>query len=296
MRFNLALQFNAGQRIARLITRINAHHDAALALRSLREYCLMPLVTTRRTRIGNSNTLFLHPGSPGRASDANRFGPGVGCDPLTVDGPSGLRHRSQRPVLVGGAEMPRPQELPAALQRLSLYNAFVLRDSQFHQAVDQLIEAIAQVPLSPAVTTKLRKRSALIAAGLVTLALGGAAWFWTRPTDPAALPGLPEFARAEAYFFGRGVAQNYAEAAKWYLQSAQGGYPSAQNALGRMYEGGQGVSKDVQLARTGFRRPPRKDIPTPRRRWRVSTNKAARTDPTEGNAWQRALDLTRQAG
>ena len=48
----MALQRDAGQRAAAavdgcVVGRIDADHEAALALRSLREYWLMPLVTTR---------------------------------------------------------------------------------------------------------------------------------------------------------------------------------------------------------------------------------------------------------
>ncbi|MEP6822790.1 MAG: TIR domain-containing protein [Chthoniobacterales bacterium] len=46
------------------------------------------------------------------------------------------------PVLVGGARMPRKQDLPEALASLSRRNAIELSESRFHTDVDRLIEAI----------------------------------------------------------------------------------------------------------------------------------------------------------
>jgi TPR repeat protein len=43
------------------------------------------------------------------------------------------------------------------------------------------------------------------------------------------------------YFNGRGVAQNYAEAARWYRQSADQGYEKAEYNLGYLFHFGQGV-------------------------------------------------------
>ena len=46
------------------------------------------------------------------------------------------------PVLVGGALMPRPRDLPRALAPLSRRNAIELSETRFHDDVDRLIEAI----------------------------------------------------------------------------------------------------------------------------------------------------------
>lgn len=48
------------------------------------------------------------------------------------------------PVLVGGAVMPRPTELPEALAALSRRNAVELSDSRFHRDVDRLIAALSR--------------------------------------------------------------------------------------------------------------------------------------------------------
>lgn len=48
------------------------------------------------------------------------------------------------PVLVGGATMPRSDELPEALAPLARRNAFDLSDKSFHSAVDRLIASLAK--------------------------------------------------------------------------------------------------------------------------------------------------------
>jgi len=49
----------------------------------------------------------------------------------------------------------------------------------------------------------------------------------------------------EKYYYGRGVSQDYKEAAKYFLKTAEQGYADAQYKLGRMYEYGYGVGSDV---------------------------------------------------
>jgi len=51
-----------------------------------------------------------------------------------------------------------------------------------------------------------------------------------------------------AYDFGRGVTQDYAEAAKWYRKSADQGYAPAQFNLSALYVYGQGVPQDYVSA------------------------------------------------
>jgi len=46
------------------------------------------------------------------------------------------------------------------------------------------------------------------------------------------------------YYDGRGVPQDYAEAARWYRKAAEQGYDRAQASLGSMYTDGQGVTQD----------------------------------------------------
>lgn len=48
------------------------------------------------------------------------------------------------PVLVGGAAMPSPDELPDGLRALATRHAIELSDTRFHRDVDALIEAVAR--------------------------------------------------------------------------------------------------------------------------------------------------------
>ena len=54
------------------------------------------------------------------------------------------------------------------------------------------------------------------------------------------------------YQFGVGIAQDDAEAAKWYLKAADQGLAEAQFNLGVMYARGDGVPKDYMLAYMWF--------------------------------------------
>ena len=50
------------------------------------------------------------------------------------------------------------------------------------------------------------------------------------------------------YGFGLGVAQDYVEARKWYLNAAEQGYGAAQYNLGLLYAKGEGVPQDYVTA------------------------------------------------
>ena len=47
-----------------------------------------------------------------------------------------------------------------------------------------------------------------------------------------------------AYTYGKGVAQDYAQAVKWYRKAAEQGVANAQYILGLMYVKGQGVPQN----------------------------------------------------
>jgi uncharacterized protein len=55
-----------------------------------------------------------------------------------------------------------------------------------------------------------------------------------------------------AYFNGRGVEKNIAEAQRWFTQAAQKGYAKAQYNLGVMYYAGQGVPQNQAEALNWF--------------------------------------------
>ena len=58
-------------------------------------------------------------------------------------------------------------------------------------------------------------------------------------------PGQAEFTRGMDYSEGRGVPQDYAEAAKNFRKAAELGNAEAQNRLGQMLAIGQGVTQDA---------------------------------------------------
>lgn len=56
------------------------------------------------------------------------------------------------------------------------------------------------------------------------------------------------------YLQGKGVAQSYPEAMKWYRKAAEQGLATAQDSLGVMYGNGQGVAQNYAEARKWFRK------------------------------------------
>ena len=56
------------------------------------------------------------------------------------------------------------------------------------------------------------------------------------------------------YENGKGVAQDYKEAVKWYLKAAEQGNSSGQNNLGLMYGNGKGVLQDYNEAVKWYRK------------------------------------------
>ena len=63
-----------------------------------------------------------------------------------------------------------------------------------------------------------------------------------------------QFSLGKMYYEGRGVHQDYAEAARWYLKAAEQGYADAQYNLGLMYEKGQGVRQSKIVAKEWFKK------------------------------------------
>ena len=70
----------------------------------------------------------------------------------------------------------------------------------------------------------------------------------TEPLNAEAL-----YQKAEKYYYGIGVRQNYADAAKFYRKAAEQGHAKAQNSLGYMYSFGQGVPQDNNEAQKWYR-------------------------------------------
>ena len=94
------------------------------------------------------------------------------------------------PVLVGGASMPRAEQLPAVLAPLSRRNAVELSDSRFHRDVDRLVQALARPPApapapAPGAPAPSRSHAAEVPPGAPAPAPD------TAHVEPAAAAGMP---------------------------------------------------------------------------------------------------------
>ncbi|HMF25943.1 MAG TPA: tetratricopeptide repeat protein [Pseudolabrys sp.] len=94
-----------------------------------------------------------------------------------------------------------------------------------------------------------------------------------------------------AYYYGEGVSQNYADAAKWLQRAADQGVPNSQNKLGLMYEQGQGVIQDYVLAYMWFNLAAAQDVSFIQNRERVA---AIMTAAQIAEGQKRARDWTRK--
>ncbi len=63
---------------------------------------------------------------------------------------------------------------------------------------------------------------------------------------------LAQFKLGIMYYKGRGVAQDYTEAVKWWRMAAEQGFAEALNNLGMMYGNGDGVPADFVEAHKWF--------------------------------------------
>jgi hypothetical protein len=94
------------------------------------------------------------------------------------------------PVLVGGATMPHPDDLPNDLRPLSLHQAMDLRDAHFHADADLLMDELSKtVPSITSQPRKLRSRGltlAVLSVVAVAVIVGGILVF--RQMKPAAHP------------------------------------------------------------------------------------------------------------
>lgn len=95
------------------------------------------------------------------------------------------RNRRVVPVLVGGARLPRPEDLPEDLRQLTRRQAVVLHDETWHDDVEGLLRSLRGGTEAPAGRVRW-----MLAAAVVLLLLGGLGW-WAgarlrEPADPGA--------------------------------------------------------------------------------------------------------------
>jgi len=81
------------------------------------------------------------------------------------------------PVLVGGAAMPRAEDLPQDLRDLSERQAVEIRDSHFHQDAEQLLTVLHKSLRGPLITRR-RLVAVLAAVAVVVLLACGMLLFW----------------------------------------------------------------------------------------------------------------------
>jgi TPR repeat protein len=114
-------------------------------------------------------------------------------------------------------------------------------------------------------TINLLRRALLIPAVVLVVLWAGSAAFAQSFRDGMAAYNRQDFLRASSIFIplaergvapaqawlgfmfetGRGVPQNYTEAAMWYRRAAEQGDSLAQYSLGLLYDKGQGVPRDI---------------------------------------------------
>jgi localization factor PodJL len=99
-----------------------------------------------------------------------------------------------------------------------------------------------QLPVVPAATPEY---AALPESPLLPTAIGGPALRAAAANGDAGAA----YEVATRFAEGRGVPQNYQEAARWFERAVKEGLAPAQFRLGSLYEKGLGVKKDLQMAR-----------------------------------------------
>src|SRR5581483_7009799 len=95
------------------------------------------------------------------------------------------------PILVGGATIPHPADLPEDLQPLCQRQAVEIRDAHFHQDVEQLIDVLHNAPRSAGFWREKfgsRRIAWLLLPGLIAVVVVLAVLFFRRST---AIPTTP---------------------------------------------------------------------------------------------------------
>jgi TPR repeat protein len=107
---------------------------------------------------------------------------------------------------------------------------------------------------SPAIASPGLIKIALAVCGTLVVAL---ILYWVMRPKQQATESLSAQAMAERgtdYFNGRGVSQDYQQAASWFRKAAEAGDVRSMYFLGFMYENGWGVEKDRQQAISWYRK------------------------------------------
>ena len=135
------------------------------------------------------------------------------------------------PVLVGGIDVPRPDQLPESLQPLAFRNAIhIRRNPDFHHDVDRLIAWMEKL-LEPRKPVRKSRGRGNPAAALET-----------EQKQKAAAEAA--YAEGEKHYHGIGVRLDYLAAARHFREAAELNHAAAQFTLGWLYRNGWGVPQD----------------------------------------------------
>ena len=102
---------------------------------------------------------------------------------------------------------------------------------------------------------------------------------------------------AKMFCSGIGVAQDYAEAAKWYRKAAQQGDAESENSLGCLLRDGEGVPQDYAEALSWFRKAAGQNFPEAERNLggMYLSGLGVEKDPAEGMKWIRKAALDEES-
>src|SRR5215467_5458681 len=186
------------------------------------------------------------------------------------------RNISVTPVLLQGAQMPTPEQLPKSMRDFAYRSAFELSHTRWESDVHEMLRRLKIMEsraTANGTTTDSRStirtptKKVVFGSIVVVLVLVTAIGVMRSiqkpsPTSPAPAPSLQTdsakaaalFEKGEQYYYGRGVEQNYAKAAEWYRKAADQGVADAQARLGVMYAYGQGVPNNDTEAVKWYRK------------------------------------------
>jgi hypothetical protein len=140
------------------------------------------------------------------------------------------------PVLVGGIDVPRADQLPKSLQSLAFRNALhIRRNPDFHHDVDRLISWMEKL-LEPRKPVRAPRPD------------GGLSDETDEAEQIRKAAASAAFADGERYYHGVGVKLNHATAAKHFRKAAELNHAAAQYTLGWLYRNGWGVKQDYAEA------------------------------------------------
>jgi hypothetical protein len=181
------------------------------------------------------------------------------------------------PVLVGGADVPRPDHLPVSLQPLGFRNAFpVRRNPDFHHDIDRLITWMEKL-------LEARKSARRPRTGRGNLAATQEAEQRQKAAADSA------YAEGEKHYYGIGVPVNYAEAARHFRTAAELNHAAAQFTLGWLYRNGWGVPQDHAEAVVWYQRAAAQNHADAQRNMGLAYRYGwgVPVDPTEALRWYR---------